>query len=378
MGRKYNSANMPPDYFLLTQTPKNYDPNNYFIKELQQKVLYDWCRAPNRIDVEYENVWGEQKYIPMEVIAQTVKPDGNNTVVSDDWRRLVFKNITSHYPIGCRFRFDDDVGNAPTETERDIWIAANRNSGDMTSSMVCVRCNNTIGSMITDAQGISTRHYEPIIFTRENKTVDLFYSKYGVLPQSEIYGIVQHNKYTEQYYVNQRFIVGYDQVYRITAMNKTQSRTTLNSKDVGVMLLYFEVVNSAAEDDFENRIAFNYKEDVQVIDNNEEDDYSLKIISPDFIPNQLPMNETIDFSVSVYNGETAVSLPIHTEITLEGTTNISKYVTYNFGDTQADFSIKKIAFYGGGALHVKSYVAAEDSPTGEDIVLEFDLGMRGL
>lgn len=161
-------------------------------------------------------------------------------------------------------------------------------------------------------------------------------------------------------------------------MNKTQSRTTLNSNDVGVMLLYFEIVNSAAEDDFENRIAFNYKEDVQVIDNNEEDNYSLKITSPDFIPNQLPTNEAIDFSVSAYNGETVVSLPIHTEITLEGTTNISKYVTYNFGDTQADFSIQKIAFYGGGALHVKSYVAAEDSPTGEDIVLEFDLGMRGL
>lgn len=378
MGRKYNSANMPPDYFLLTQTPKNYDPNNYFIKELQQKVLYDWCRAPNRIDVEYENVWGEQKYIPMEVIAQTVKPDNNNTVISDDWRRLVFKNITNHYPIGCRFRFDDEVGNALAETERDIWIATNRNSGDMTSSVVCVRCNNTIGSLITDSQGISTRHYEPIIFTRENKTVDLFYSKYGAVPQSEIYGIVQHNKYTEQYYINQRFVVGYDQVYRITAMNKTQSRTTLNSKDVGVILLYFEIVNSAAEDDFENRIAFNYKEDIQVIDNNKNDNYSLKIISPDFIPNQLPTNETIDFSVSAYHGDTVLSLPIYTEITLEGTTNISKYVTYHFGDTQADFSIKKVSFYGGGALHVKSYVKAQDSPTGEEIILEFDLGMRGL
>jgi len=177
---------------------------------LQQKVDRDWCRAPNRIDVEYENVWGEQQYIPMEVIAQTVKPDTNNTVISDDWRKLVFRNITSHYPIGSHWRFDDDVGNAPAELERDVWIASNRNSGDMTSSLTCVRCNNTLGSIITDSQGISSYHYEPIIFTRENKTVDLFYSKYGVLPQSEIYGIVQFNKYTDQYYVNQRFVVGYD------------------------------------------------------------------------------------------------------------------------------------------------------------------------
>ena len=65
-------------------------------------------------------------------------------------------------------------------------------------------------------------------------------------------------------------------------MNKTQSRTTFNSKDVGVILLYFEIVNSAAEDDFDNHIAFNYKEDIQVIDNNVNDNYSLKIISPDF------------------------------------------------------------------------------------------------
>ena len=377
MGRVYNSANLPPDYVLLTQTPKNYDPNNYWIKELQQKVDRDWCRAPNRIDVEYENVWGEQQYIPMEVIAQTVKPDTNNTVISDDWRKLVFRNITSHYPIGSHWRFDDDVGNVPAELERDVWIASNRNSGDMTSSLTCVRCNNTLGSIITDSQGISSYHYEPIIFTRENKTVDLFYSKYGVLPQSEIYGIVQFNKYTDQYYVNQRFVVGYDQVYRITAMNKTQSRTTLNSKNIGTILLYFEVVNVAAEDDFEHRIAFNNKETVQVTDN-ADDGYSLKIISPEFIPNPLPTNTEINFEVAVYHGDTIVSLPVHTEITLEGTTNISKYVTYNFGDTEAQFCIKKVQFYGGGPLHVKSYVAAQDSPTGEDIILEFDLNMRGL
>lgn len=40
--------------YLLSQTPKNYSKDNFFIKELQDKVNAEWFTRPNRVDVEYE------------------------------------------------------------------------------------------------------------------------------------------------------------------------------------------------------------------------------------------------------------------------------------------------------------------------------------
>ena len=47
-----NSAN---SYDILSQTPKNYSKDNYFLKELQDKINAEWRYRPNRVDIEYEN-----------------------------------------------------------------------------------------------------------------------------------------------------------------------------------------------------------------------------------------------------------------------------------------------------------------------------------
>ena len=62
-----NSAN---SYDILSQTPKNYSKDNYFLKELQDKVNAEWRYRPNRVDIEYENNWGVQTYTPIEVVIQ--------------------------------------------------------------------------------------------------------------------------------------------------------------------------------------------------------------------------------------------------------------------------------------------------------------------
>ena len=50
----------PLDYY--TQTPGNYDIDNYYLRELQDKVDAEWALRPNRVITEYEvekasNTW---------------------------------------------------------------------------------------------------------------------------------------------------------------------------------------------------------------------------------------------------------------------------------------------------------------------------------
>ena len=92
MGKVVNTTNIVDTTYLLSQTPKNLVPDNYWLRELQEKVDADWRFRPNRVDVEEETAPGEEQYTPLEVVIQSVRDD-KGTKVSDDWRRVVFKDI---------------------------------------------------------------------------------------------------------------------------------------------------------------------------------------------------------------------------------------------------------------------------------------------
>lgn len=52
MGKVYDTTNRPNPYNLISQTPRNYVPQNYWLKEIQDKVDADWDYRPNRALIE--------------------------------------------------------------------------------------------------------------------------------------------------------------------------------------------------------------------------------------------------------------------------------------------------------------------------------------
>jgi len=151
----------------------------------------DWEYRPNRVDIEYENQWGEQTYSPIEVVIQSVKSE-KGTAISNDCRNIVFRDILDkRFVIGSRFRYEEfpldelDLDAIP-DAKKNVWLATNTNSVQMTSSMIIERCNGTLGSLWVDSQGISHYHYEPVIQGRELSSVNLFYNETAVSPQSEL------------------------------------------------------------------------------------------------------------------------------------------------------------------------------------------------
>jgi len=401
MARKVTDISNDVDsYSMLSQTPENYNKDNFYLKELQDKFDAEWNYRFNRVEVEFERIgelfWGHNKYDKIEVVQQHVKSD-TATAYTDDYRRLVFRDIREQrFNIGHKFRFmannskfvsgkiqdpDPKVDDWYDKNDpRDIWLVTNFSSVKASTSVIVTRCNGVLGSLCLDEQKVAHRHYEPIIRQIDLTATNLFFNETAVSPQNSFVGIVQHNDFTKNYYINQRFIIGYDQVYRIKAIDKFYGKNTNNPKNVGLMKIYFEVTESSTYDDFDNLIAYQSQPEIQ-IDTKGDDNYSIKIIKPEEFPTDLTFNN-IDFEAYLYQNEQAIEKDIQVALTLENLpagVDISRYVTYEFEEGSGNcFTLTKHRMYPMGDLYVKIYVDQEHSPTGKELSCSFKLAVRGV
>lgn len=385
MARKVvNITHSANAYDILSQTPKNYDPNNYFIKELQDKVNAEWAYRPNRVDIEYETDWGKGVYSPIEVVVQTVKPE-TGTAISDDCRQIVFHDILERrFKIGSRFRFWPDYvdrhdGEALTDKDKNVWLSTNMNSVNMTSSMVIERCNGTLGSAYQDSQGVTRYHYEPVVQGRDLTSVSFYYNETAVSSESHLVVYAQHNDYTRDYFINQRFIVGYDKVYRIQAINKFYSNSTFKPEDVGLMRIYMEMTEVSPYDDFENRIAYQIGTPAYVQTESEPGNYVIGFTQPAVIPESLGAAGVI-FAPCLQTESGAVVAGVVPAFSyflenLPSSVDPSAYVNIIQGTDQVEISRARV--YLRGDLVLIWTVAASVSPTHEEITAQVKLSLRG-
>lgn len=404
MARKVtNISDTVDNYVRLSQTPKDYDKDNFFIKELQDKVNAEWRYRFNRVNVQYEKSWGKNNYNPLEVVVQHVKSDKANDY-TDDYRRLVFKDIREkRFKIGSKFRFTPDYSiddtpfiddkTNPTD-HNDIWLVTNFSSIKATTSAIVTRCNGTIGSTWVDNNNVTHYHYEPIIQKRDLTSTNFRFSDTVVSPESSFVGIVQHNDFTKNYYINQRFIIGYDQVFVIKAINKFYGIGTNDPHEVGLMQIYFEVTEKSAYDNFETRIAYQSKPSIE-IQEEKSDNYLIKITKPEFIPTTLSEAEDgeeypVLFSASLFNGEEkqAIAVDVKLELTnippivdvkdpVEYQKFLDRYIKFEKINDN-DFTLSLLRVYFNGDLNVKCYVPIDKSPTGEEISASFTLKVNGM
>ena len=375
MGKIYDTTFTPSLYNLISQTPPNMPIDNYFLHSLQQKVDVDWKYRPNRVDIEQEMNFGQEDYSPLEVVIQTVLSD-KGTKVSDDIRRLVFKDIKYEVKLGTRFRFSYQFDINQPDNEKNIWISTNRDSASPTSQVVVTRCNGTLGSIYQNAQGESYYHYEPVICTTNLSTVSLYYDDTIITPQAQVMLIVQHNQYTQNYGINQRFILGYDKVYKVKAINKFNSLTTYNPYDIGTILLYADLDEISAKDDFINRIAYNEDPPTQITPIQPSGDYAIKIVAPAPLPTQL-LSTPLQLVAYLYEGETQLSVPVNFSGSLAGTSIPNNYFSLEVTGPNTCV-LRRLKMYNKASLLVSCQVNIEDSPTGEPYMQEISLSLGGL
>ena len=208
----YDTSKIKDPSYLFSQTPPNFVKDNYYLKMIQMKIDSEWPYRPNRKWIEEEKEAGTELYEPLEVVIQSVKND-KGEAVSDDWYRLVFKDCRRQNKVGYRYRFSYEFDPTETDNKKNIWIGLNQTTMSPTSSQVVCRCNGNIGSIYTDENGQTSYHYEPVIQPSKLSNPMFDYSEVAIDPDGSMTLIAQYNKYTKQYYINQRFIIGTDRVY---------------------------------------------------------------------------------------------------------------------------------------------------------------------
>lgn len=389
-------SNIPVNtlYTQLSQTPINYAEQNFYIHTLQQKVDIEWPYRPNRVLVEYEEGWNtddywktvhypELPYSSLEVIVQVVKTD-KGADISQDCRRFVFKNIREdRFNIGNKFRFADNYDINVNNDAKNIWLVTNRDSVSVTSSVVVERCNGTIGSVYFDSQGVGHYHYEPVIQGRDLSATNFNYNQIAVSPQAGLTIICQHNQYTAQYQLNQRFIIGYDRVYRIKAINKFYSNSTNDAKNVGLMHIYLEITETSPYDDFVHRIAYEQEPVVHIQEEGSANNkYYISFEEPTVIPVALT-SEVVKFApiLKNNNGVNYKGVTITTSCNLENWPSGKPFDMANnpyfmFNQEGNSFSLQRKKIYLNGQLIINCSVSSEESPSGEEITASLQLVMN--
>lgn len=411
MARKVqNITNSASSYDIISQTPGNYAKNNYFLKELQEKVDEDWNYRPNRVTIEFEkekatlekapytSIWE-----PIEVVAQTVKDDKGNPI-SRDYVNLVFRNILEdRFTIGHKFRMGIDHNINTPDDKKTVWLVYNAADTGMTKSVATRRCNGVLGSCFQDNQGITHYHYEPVIQDSGLTGTGLFYNQVANAPRAQMVITAQDNEFTRQYKLNQRFIIGATvidqlsgklsgQVYRINAIDRAYSNETYDPAMVGLVRLYLEITESSDYDDFEHRIA--YQEDAQLyIQNNDVkyDPTSTQVTYGLVFTEPKEMNVTLDSHMITYvpvikdsNGNIVEGSNAHiiTTYQLENCPEgkEDRYIDFHeYAATTTEdyyFTLQRKKIYLNGSLVVTCRLPADYSPTQEDIIGSFTLVVR--
>ena len=338
----YDSTHFVDSRVLLSQTPVNAPPTNYFLKELQEKVNADWNYRPNHFLIEKEEGLGTENYQPLEVVLQTVRNDKGEKI-SDDWLRVVFKDIFTAVPIGQRYRFSYDFNMAAPAVDKNIWLAVNQNQITPTNAQVVCRCNGTIASIYTDEQGNNLLHYEPVIQTTKFNSAEFDFSEVAVDPDGKLTIIAQNNKYTDQYYINQRFVIGPDRVYKVENILKTDALFTYKPKSSGLVRLYLSMDQIGELDNFETRLAYNGIKDTPV-EPIVEGSYGVGLETPTSVPAALT---SLRFKPVVWQGSAVTDISVQVSCHLEGTyadrATLADFVILAGPDTEGYYDLQRIA-----------------------------------
>ena len=345
MGKVIDTTNLVDSSTCLnTNLEPNFISDNYYLSSIQDKIDYEWDFRANRIDIKEENVAGSEIYTDVQVAIDTVFNDKTKTTMSDDWRRIIFKDITHNIDVGKRFIFAENFHNK--DNGESVWITTNLTNLSATSAGVIRRCDNNIAMKLKNGE----IHYEPCILETEFKAINLYYDESIVVPQAQIYIILQYNEYTKKIKINDRYILGAtdledranNDVFKVKASVKFKTKTTFDVTNNKLVYLALDRDSVDERDDLVNRIAFQATDNIDPpVPEPSEDNYEIKLYNQDnkqIYEDKILLYEENEYYINVYkNGELLTDCNYIYETDLIGTDKATFYYDFIIGDKQNIF-----------------------------------------
>lgn len=277
-------------------TPTNYKTSQeYYTWNLQQKVNETFDFASDVEEIEEEHVFGTLVYSPIVCrINHAIDPKtGNN--VGDDFRELIFKDLSIPKFMGQRYRF-----------QNSDWITVKTDQYRyVTKSALLRRCGNVLRWVDLETKRVVS---EPVIVDYTLKYANIYFNHTVDITQGTLLLTAQYNDFTKQIRVNDRFVMG-GSVYKVKTILDALRYETYNQEVTPLITFDVYVDAEAADDNFSpitgrhynpvypENIA-NYERYKHIFESNQTGDLSIKI-EPDIT--SIPLNETVEFSCYMYD-----------------------------------------------------------------------------
>ncbi|WP_297419549.1 Ig-like domain-containing protein [Clostridium sp.] len=223
-------------------TSTTYQDNNYNL--LQQKINAEWEYATDKFIIQEEIPRGSKQYQDVEIrIGHVVnKPSissSGNSILGDDIRSIIFKNIDHLYGLGYMYQFDEN-----------FWITSFSDEYHYpTASATVRRCNNTL-KWLDDNNVLQE---EPCFIDYLVNRDKLKIENINLL-EADIKVTCQNNVNTITIKNNQRFILD-GQAFKVQRINSFLREKTMVSNSAPLISygMFKDVISD--DDDLINNIA---------------------------------------------------------------------------------------------------------------------------
>jgi len=210
----------------MTKTPKAdyYDETQAFIDDM----FYD---SSDWYTIQEETFFASGEYVDLDVRINRVINPSTGANRGNDWKLLLFKDISKSIPLGSYFIFEDNY-----------WIAVNtEDTVDLTSTCIVRRCNNTLRWY--DVETGAKYSYPCVLGYVINENRDYVSNNSAVVqPSGLLTAISQLNIGTNKIQSSQRFLFGNASSwtsYRVEGggINNFSNSETVNNTPYGLLTL---------------------------------------------------------------------------------------------------------------------------------------------
>ena len=220
-------------------------PSQTIVNSLQYKFDADFNNSPTKQIIGEEQTFGTLVFTNIDVrITSVISDKSTGEKLSEDFKKLIFKDISTSKSNGQRYSFDNS-----------IWITINTdNLSQVTKSSIVRRCNNSLKWKNVN----NVTKIEPCFIESRATNNELNVDKYMSTPESTLIVSTQGNDISRTIVLNQRFLFGNpSQAYKITAIQNHLNQDTYDDNSVPIIKFTMELDSVNNKDDLVNRIADN-------------------------------------------------------------------------------------------------------------------------
>lgn len=325
--------------------PLRVPPNVRHQKEWEAFMTRQYENAYNWFEIERELIIGQNEYENINIRLTSVTDPGTGLALSDDWLALIF-NVDETPIMGQKYKYKNNT-----------WLTVNiQKYSSPTKNCIIHRCNNYL--TFINKQNIVYK--EPCVIDPALKFGSVYYNNSVDVPQGAIAIWLQMNDITKDISINDRFLIGYNQAYRVKSVINYLSDTSFDEKGSPLIRIEATLDTLQDTDDFDERL----NGGMPIIDNTSQQEEYTEISPEDRVVLQ---GKTTEFSCFRYvNGE-ATEDTFTFEI-LNDNVPQSRYVFTVVDDNH--FTIQNIKKYMSSPLIVE----CTNNTTEEKVSVELFLG----